>query len=252
MVQEQCRLIIQAQTKVEGGEELLREMQDKIREMCQGHPEISLKIKLISGPAPANEPAKKQQQPAFTSKQQTKGKGKGQTAQTTATTAATGPKIKFPARPKAGENQKTVIKVVKPQLQGAQEKGKGKKGKGKGIKGKGKGKGYNNGKGGKGQQEQTGGFGPPPALPHQKKEAGQAQAGHSGGAQRFEGTLKFFNEKRGYFFVDCPQITATYSCDPVCFPANLPGAQPGDRINFSAVEADGYRNPVCTDIKRMR
>eukprot|EP00397_Hematodinium_sp_SG-2012_P056751 GEMP01070339.1.p1 GENE.GEMP01070339.1~~GEMP01070339.1.p1 ORF type:complete len:177 (-),score=51.77 GEMP01070339.1:643-1173(-) len=128
---------------------------------------------------------------------------------------------------------------------GKDAKGRGKRGK-LHIRGKGKGPGGDKktstaGKGnikGKGQSQEA--FGPPPQRGGKKRHAKE---------QRFKGVVKGFNEKRGYFFVDCPDIFGTYQCDVVLLAGDCAKAQAGSTIEFAAVEAEGYKNPVAQRVR---
>lgn len=64
--------------------------------------------------------------------------------------------------------------------------------------------------------------------------------------------MKGFNATRGYFFIDCPEIYNVYKCDPVLFPQDCPAAVAGNTIEFSAVEADGHKNPVANYARVIR
>eukprot|EP00397_Hematodinium_sp_SG-2012_P061640 GEMP01081986.1.p2 GENE.GEMP01081986.1~~GEMP01081986.1.p2 ORF type:complete len:117 (+),score=36.06 GEMP01081986.1:111-461(+) len=73
--------------------------------------------------------------------------------------------------------------------------------------------------------------------------------GKGGGLQRFQGLVKVFNETRGYFFVDCPEIYGDYKCDVVLQQHDCPKATVGCTIEFCAVEAEGFKNPVAQKVR---
>jgi len=134
---------------------------------------------------------------------------------------------------------------------GKDAKGKGKDAKGKGKDAKGKGKGFEKGKG-KGPTSTTETWSrqhssdDATAPPRKKQKWAEEEQ------QRFTGVVKNFNSTRGYYFIDCVEINQVYECDPVLFQQDCPNAKTGDTIEFSAVEAEGYRNPVANYARVVR
>jgi len=87
---------------------------------------------------------------------------------------------------------------------------------------------------------------------HQKgSQKGSSKSIKKDGVHLFRGTVRRFNGTRGYFFIECPEIHEQYQCDPVCLKDDCPGGV-GSQIQFTAVEAEGYKNPVAQNVKLVK
>eukprot|EP00435_Cladocopium_sp_Y103_P059006 s340_g21.t1 len=91
------------------------------------------------------------------------------------------------------------------------------------------------------------GYGPPGGPP------GYGPPGHGGpsgpGSGRYSGTLKSFNAKGGFGFIDCPEVRHRYTRDVYVHKAQIGDLQVGEELNFLVdTNKDGY--PQARDIRR--
>lgn len=85
-----------------------------------------------------------------------------------------------------------------------------------------------------------------PRLERSRPSAGQPK-------QRFHGVIRKYNPRRGYFFVECSEISDKYKVDPVMWKDDAPkGAAEGSTIQFTAWEDSNLRNPVIQEVRLVK